>query len=521
MNTCYEYLLEGANREGVIVYYGHKLPISTFLADVEKLAGAFCALSLQKGDVVTLYLPSCPQSLAAFYACSKLGLVANVIHPLVPVKKLAENLEKTHSKVLLFYDATVKDERPLAKLNQTLVRCSIADYVTVRKPVYALYSRFSGKRLPKIATYKQLLRQGRGIPTALAGNGEDLLCYMHSGGTSGQPKIVKLTNAAFNGVCDGMKAMYHPRVLRGEFQLATLPVFHAYGLCSAMHGPLWVGYNLIIVPKFTTKAVKRYLNKYNVRGWSVVPAMLKKMLADGTLDSKGLGHLDVIWCGGDVCEEKLVERVNGVLGKYGNRAQLMRGYGLTEMCGVCIVNNYDFYQKESCGRPMPGSFVEIWDEQGNALPEGEVGEIAVTGGGVMSGYLEGDDCLVVKDGKVWVKTGDVGYLDCGYLHVVDRKKRSLKIAAVNVFPAQIEACVQQLDFVAEACAVGVRVNDKQFVKVFVTLNRQVEHQRVKQEVTNVCKANLMPYAVPYFVEVIEQMPRTDFGKIDFKSLENK
>ena len=519
--TCYEYLLAGCDRSGVIVYYGHKLPIRAFIADVEKLAGAFVTLGLKKGDVVTLYLPSCPQSLAAFYACSKLGLVANVIHPLVPVKKLAENVVKTHSKALLFYDATVKDERPLLSLNQTLIRCSIADYVTVRKPVFALYSRFSGKRLRAITTYGELLRKGRGVSTEIVGKGADLVCYMHSGGTSGQPKIVKLTNDAFNGVCDGMNAMYHPTVKHGEFQLATLPVFHAYGLCSAMHGPLWVGYSLVIVPKFDTKSVKKYLNRYNVRGWSVVPAMLKKMLADGTFDSKGLANLDVIWCGGDVCEERLVTLVNEILHKHGTRAQLMRGYGLTEMCGVCIVNNYDHYQKESCGQPMPGSFVEIWNDDGEAVADGVTGEIVVAGSGVMSGYLEGDDCLVVKNGKTWVKTGDVGYLNDGYLHIVDRKKRSLKIAAVNVFPAQIEECVAQLDFVSEACAVGVRVDGKQFVKVFVTLSREVERERVKQEVIAICRTNLMPYAVPYFVEVIDAMPRTPFGKIDYKALEKR
>ena len=520
MATCYEYLLAGCDRSGVIVYYGHKLPISAFLVDVEKLAGAFVTLGLKKGDVVTLYLPSCPQSLAAFYACSKLGLIANVIHPLVPVNLLAENLKKTQSKVLLFYDATVKDERPLEALDQTLVRCSIADYVTVRKPIYALYSQFSGKRLNKIATYCRLLRQGSGVSSELVGKGEDILCYMHSGGTSGQPKIVKLTNDAFNGVCDGMQAMYHPDVKHGEFNLATLPVFHAYGLCSAMHGPLWVGYSLAIVPKFDTKTVRKYLKKYNIRGWSVVPAMLQKMLADETFDNEGLANLDVIWCGGDVCSEELVEKVNDALSKYGTRAQLMRGYGLTEMCGVCIVNNYDYYQKESCGRPMPGNFVEIWDDDGNALSDGEIGEIAVAGAGIMSGYLEGEDCLAQKSDRKWVKTGDLGYLKDGYLYVVDRKKRSLKIAAVNVFPSQIESCISKLNFVSEVCAVGVRVNGKPFVKAFVTLNRLVDREKVTQEVVGVCKQNLMPYAVPYFVEVIDKMPRTALGKIDYKSLEN-
>lgn len=519
MATCYEYLHSGVNRNGYIVYYGHKLKISQFLQDIESFSGALSSLGLTKGDVVTLYLPTCPQALAAFYACSKLGMIANIIHPLVPVNLLAENLRKTGSKALLFYDVTVKDELPLTKLNQVLVRCSIADYVNARKPVYKVYSRMSGKRVRTIATYASLLKKGKSVPTELVGKGEDILCYMHSGGTSGQPKIVMLNNVAFNSVTDGMFKMYHPNVQVGDFNLATLPVFHAYGLCSAMHGPLSVGYSLILVPKFDTKVVAKYLNKYYVTVWSVVPAMLKKMLANNTFDSKGLASLDVIWCGGDVCDESLVDSVNGILSKHCARARLMRGYGLTEVCGVCIVNNYDYEQKESCGRPMPGNIVQIWDDDNNDLSEGELGEIVISGNGVMSGYLEGDDCLVHKNGKIWVKTGDIGYLDDGYLHIVDRKKRSLKIAAVNVFPAQIEDCVKKLDFVSEACAVGVKTDGKQFVKVYVTLTKPINYETVKREVISICKQNLIRYAVPYFVEVLDEMPRTDFGKIDFMSLE--
>lgn len=516
--TCYELLQKGVDKDGYIVYYGYKLPMRRFLADVERAASGLKQSGFARGDAVTLQLPTCPQALALFYACSKLGIVANVVHPLVPVNLLSENILKTRSKALFFYDATLKDERPLVALGQKLVRCSISDYVTLRKPAYKLYSAVSGKRLAGIDTYARLLKRGN-VPTEVEGSGEDVVCYMHSGGTSGAPKIVKLTNNAFNAVVDGMFAMYHPDVRHGDYNLATLPVFHAYGLCSAMHGPLCVGYSLVLVPKFDVRAVRRLINRYPVRVWSVVPAMLKKMLSRNLFDCKGLRNLDVIWCGGDVCEESLVERVDGILAEYGTRARLMRGYGLTEMCGVSIVNNFDFYQKGSCGRPMPGFAVEILSDDGDVLPQGAMGEIAVSGGGVMSGYLECEDCLVRRDGVTWVKTGDVGYLDNGYLHVVDRKKRSLKIAAVNVFPAQVENCVAQLDFVSEACAVGVKVEGKQFVKVYVTLKRQMSAEEVFRRVTEHCKQNLITYAVPRFVQVIDSMPRTPLGKIDFRALE--
>lgn len=503
------------------MYYGHKLRIEDFLRDVERFAGALRQMGFGKGDVITLQLPTCPQALVAFYACSKLGMIANIVHPLVPVNLLAENVKKTQSKALFFYDATVRDEASLTKLGQRLVRCSISDYVTFRKPVYKLYSAMSCKRLRGIDTYAELLKRGAGVATECVGTSEDMLCYMHSGGTSGIPKIVKLTNRAFNAVVDGMFAMYHPDVRHGYYNLATLPVFHAYGLCCAMHGPLCVGYSLVLVPKFDVYAVAAILRRYNIKVWSVVPAMLKKMLASNVFDRRGLKSLDVIWCGGDVCEEKLVERVDGILSKRGTRARLMRGYGLTEMCGVTIVNNFDHYLKGSCGRPMPGFAVEIWDDDGNVLDSGATGEIVVSGGGVMSGYVEGEECLTEKNGVVWVRTGDVGYLDDGYLFMVDRKKRSLKIAAVNVFPAQVENCVSELGFVSEACAVGVKVAGKQYIKVFVTLKERSDAETVKKRIVEHCEKNLIGYAVPRFVEIIDSMPRTPLGKIDYRALENK
>lgn len=517
--TCYQSLLNNVSRKSVIVYYGHEISVARFLQDVERLSGGFANLGLRRGDTVTLYLPTCPQSLAAFYACSKLGLVANFVHPLVPLNLLAENLRKVHSKALLFYDALVKDERALLSLQQKLVRCSIADYVTWRKLPFAAYSRTTRKRAKGVWTYCGLLKNG--TSTQQCGKGEDVVCYMHSGGTSGAPKIVALTNDAVNGTAEGIRKMYHPTVDESCFNLVTLPVFHAYGLCAGVHAPLIIGYSLVLVPKFKLRRVSQALRNRKVTCWSVVPSMIKKMMKHNRLDDKkALKDLDVIWCGGDVLDESLVRQTDEILQKYCPRAQLMRGYGLTETCGVCVVNNYDNYRQNSCGKPMQGCIVKVLDENGNVLPCGRVGELAVNADGNMQGYVESDGGFVILDGQKYVLTGDLGSVDQdGFVFVSDRKKRSIKIAAVNVFPAQVESCVQKLDFVDEACAVGVTVNEKPFVKVFVTLKTPMDGETVQKAVTEICQNNLMPYAVPHFVEVLSQMPHTPLGKTDYKKLE--
>ena len=114
--TCYQLLCERANKNGDIVFFNRKTKIADFLRDIDLFANGLVAIGLEKGDVVTIYLPTCPQSLVAFYACSKLGMIANLVHPVTPLEQLEQNLKATNSKALLFYDALVKDERKLGKL---------------------------------------------------------------------------------------------------------------------------------------------------------------------------------------------------------------------------------------------------------------------------------------------------------------------------------------------------------------------------------------------------------------------
>lgn len=519
MNTCYEVMLNRCKKDGKIVYYDHAIPMSRFIRDVDALARGLADLGLSKGDAVTVYLPTCPQSVSAFYACSKLGLIASFVHPLTPFDELSANVSATRSRALLFYDALVRDERPLLKLNVPLVRCSIADYVTFRKPVYAIYAKAIGKRVKGVCSYRKLIKNT--APTPIVGDERDVVCYMHSGGTGGQPKIVKISNYAFNRTATAIVDMYNPVNDGTNYYLTTLPVFHAYGLCNSVHTGFVAGFNLAMVPQYDVKVVNRYFNKYNVTAWAVVPAMLVKLLKANAFDHPRFGKLDVIWCGGDVVSERLVEQVDGILAKYSKRpARLMRGYGLTETCGVCAVNNYDNYASNSCGQPIFGCQVEIWDDLGNVLPAGETGEIVLTADGLMSGYLDGD-APFVKDGR-WLKTGDMGYLDeQGFLYVVDRKKRMVKISAVNVFPAEVEARIAELPFVREACVVGVKVEGKQYLKAYVTVCDGTDRSEVETQVIAYCKAHLIRYAVPTYVEVLDVMPRTKLAKIDYKVLESR
>lgn len=516
-NSCYELLLQKANRQNKIVFYNHRIGIDRLLSDIEGLCGAFAENGLKKGDVVSLYLPTCPQSVAAFYACSKLGLIANFIHPKATLLSVRKNLEKTCSKVLMFFDALVADEGIFADLNQVVVRCSIADYEQLRKPVFALYSAVKCKKSKQTLSYAAMVKSK--TPTSSQGDGDDVVCYMHSGGTTGEAKIVALTNAAFNFAANGLFDCHH-NIYADGYSLVTLPIFHAYGLCASVHFPLLSGYGLALVPRFTARWVKKYLNSLKVGVWLVVPSMLRKLINQNALNCKGLKNVVDVWCGGDFADDTLLQQVNEQLKKYGSTATVLRGYGLTEACGACIACSKTHDRKNSCGVPLVGTRVEIHDESGAQLPCNTLGEIVMYTLALMRGYLDGGEDITADGG---LKTGDIGYVDDdGFVFVVDRKKRSVKIAAINVFPSEIERCVcDTLPFVSQCCVVGYKQQGKQYLKAFVVLNRRVPFDEVELAVKNTCEQGLSQYSRPEQVEIVDEIPLTKMGKVDFLALEKR
>lgn len=517
--NAYEALQQHIDRKSKWYFYRRPTNVKRILHDIEGLCGTFVKLGLSKGDVVTLYLPTCPQSIAAFYACSKLGLVASFVHPRMSFPALADIVRKTGSKTLMFFDALVDDERKLADIAPTLLRCSVADYQGVTKPFFALYSRLKCKRLPTTLAYADAVCDK--TPTTVVGTDNDVVCYMHSGGTSGEAKIVALSNRAMNYVATTIGKLHCQESTRGKYALVTLPVFHAYGLCASVHAPLLIGYGLALVPKFSAKSVHAYLSKLNVGLWMVVPAMLRKLLKADSLADKGLANVKDLWCGGDAVDESLMDEVNAVLKQCGSSAVLLRGYGLTETCGAVVVSSQAHCRKKSCGLPIDGTRIEVVDDNERVLPPNTVGELVVYSPALMTSYVGGGENWSADGG---VKTGDIGYIDNdGYVYIVDRKKRSVKIASVNVFPAEVERCICTLPQVSECCVVGYLQKGKQYLKAYVTLANDVaiDLPTLTALVRKTCLANLSPYSVPECVEILAEMPLTKMGKADYRKLEGR
>jgi long-chain acyl-CoA synthetase len=237
-----------------------------------------------------------------------------------------------------------------------------------------------------------------------------------------------------------------------------------------------------------------------------------------------LKSISVMYSGGDVVSQSLLEKIYAVMRKNGSKAEFCAGYGLTECGAVCSANRLWANKPGTIGQPIQGLRFEIWDDKNQPLPFGEIGQIVITGASMMNGYLtknEPADAGIYRDefGTKWILTGDLGKMDeDGYVTFIGRKKRVIIISGYNVYPVDIEQLIEDLPFVRECCAVQGYLGDKPIVRLFVVKAEDGDEDAYRAEITRIISENLSKFSVPKDIRFIDEIPRTRLQKVDFMSL---
>ena len=534
--TCYDYLKMHAKRLGdfdAVLAFGSRIKLSKIISDADAIAAYINSIGIKSGDVVTVFLPNVVHGFVTFYALNKIGVIANIVHPLTSPEVLKENIETTKSKAIFILDILAADYAEM--INQVgipCIICSNSDYVLAPiVPAFRVFEKVKGKG---INTYNNSIRYlkavsaGKSKKSSEFHDGAQIAVYLHGGGTTGKSKTIMLSSNNLNNLSEKLNALDVPHKAGDEYSLFVLPIFHAFGLGIAMHFPITHGFTSIPMPQFNAETANKYMRKHKVTFVLGVPNMFKKLMEDKGFDGPHLKNLRLVFCGGDFLSERLVKEFNATVTKNGGKGKLFRGYGLTEVSSVCTVNTYENCREDSIGKPLGDIKVEIWDEMKNILPAGQTGEIVVSGDTAMLGYFNGDNTVrndgvyVDKNGTRWVLTGDLGYKDSdGFVFFTGRKKRMIIISGYNVYPSDIENAVLNLSFVNEACAVQGYIKNKPCVKLCVTLKENINHDDAINQIQTYCKKNLARFSCPRKIEIMDSFPRTKMAKVDFMSLSDK
>lgn len=538
--TIYEYLMEN-NRDFpddiAILYLGRKIKYGELFRQIDRTAAAFSALGVKLGEIVTVALPSIPEALYVVYALNKIGAVSNMIHPLAGEKEILHYLNEVQSEVAILFEGTyniIKDS-----IGQTMVKHALVVSAGESLPfgVKQLYFLKTPRaRLPKPSVFqcwKDFLDAGANTAApSVQKDPHAMALISHTGGTTGEPKGVMCSDYNINSlIYQSFCCFKHEE--RQHVALVVLPPFVNYSLVQSMLEMLYLGYTVILLPKYEPDRIWDYFRKYRPNVVLSIPAYWEKLLNEKGSKGADLSCFEQIYYGGEAMSEETESAIDEVLKRHGSKLELLKGLGSTELMAVASQTYPWCNDVGSVGVPLVKMNCKIVQpETCEEVSYHEQGEICFSGPTLMMGYYKNPEetsalVKVHEDNQRWLHTGDLGYMDKdGVIFVTGRIKRIIMTKGkdqqvTKLFPDRIEKVINSHPAVDLCCVVGMPDETRiYYAKAVIELNSGYNpNDKLKAEIRDYCKNKLPEYQIPDVIEFTDVLPRTERGKIDYRALE--
>ncbi len=529
----------GDNKDLIALnYFGNRITYEEFFDNIDVCARALRSYGVKEQDVVTICLPNMPEAIYAIYACNKIGAIADIIHPLSSPEQVKFYLKENKSRFFFLVDFNYDKIKDI--LEDTLVYKTILVSPKLSMPLslnigYTLTRTITMKK-PNIfdtdfLKWKDFMLKGTVYTKDFAADvkKDDTALILHSGGTTGTPKGVMISNYSFNALAQ--QSAVNVIDVRPKDKIVTiLPIFHGFGLGVCVHTPLCLKVETILMPEYDANRFYKIWKNDKPHVILGVPTLWEGMINNPKFANVDMSQLKYIVSGGDYLSIPAETRINEFLHKHGAHVNIAKGYGMTESVAATAYTFPGTNEPGSIGIPMVGNIYKICDpETGEELEIGQEGEICVNGPTLMKGYLNNEEetkkmLRKHKDGNIWLHTGDIGYIATnGIVYYTQRLKRMIVVSGFNVYPAVIEQTLEKHPAVKKACVIGIPHPYKMHVpKAFLLLEEGYkDNARLKRELKELCKKELSVYSIPKEFEVRKEFPKTLYSKIDYKTLEKE
>jgi len=518
-----------------MVFMGRTWSYSQLQLEAEKIASALRKMGVQKGDRVVLDMQNCPQLVITHFAILRLDAVVVPVNPMNRTEELKHYILDPDTKVAV----TTADLAPeLAAASNALEKNKRLQHMLVTQFTDAFDAVNVGpEELPVswinwLSTVHALpaLEDGQVHAWASALQGEvslgpvtaqseDLAVLPYTSGTTGLPKGCMHTHGTImhNAMSSGLWANGTPE----NKCLCVVPMFHITGMVSVMHATIFMGATLILMPRWDRDLAGRLISKWKVTHWTNIPTMVIDLLGSPNMAQFDLSSLQNIGGGGAAMPEAVAQRL---LDQFGLR--YIEGYGLTETAAPSHTNPPDAPKKQCLGIPFMSVDSRVVDpETLKELPQGESGEIVMSGPQIFKGYWKRPEATASaffeRDGKSFFRSGDMGRIDEeGYFFMTDRLKRMINASGFKVWPAEVEALMFKHPAIQEACIISTKDAYRgESVKAVVVLRSTHKDQVSEQDIIDWCRDTMAVYKVPRVVEFIEALPKSGSGKVMWRALQ--
>lgn len=499
---------------------------------VDELSRNFAAylqqeLKLQKGDRIAIQMPNLLQFPIAFLGALRAGLIVVNTNPLYTPREMEHQFKDSGAIAIVIVSNFAANLQKIIA-NTQIKHVIITDLGDMLGTLKGALVNFVVKNVKKMVpdyyishtiAFKAAMKKGATLPfRKVEVSINDLAVLQYTGGTTGISKGAQLSHAnivAHNSMIRyWFKPYMHPT---GEDLIITaIPMYHIFAL--TVNGLLMFSTGVKNVMITNPRDMKGFVKELKKHKFTIVTGV--NTLFNGLLNTPGFSDLDFTALRGGVAGAMAVQDVVAKRWREVTGTPLVEGYGLSETSPVLCCNPLDGTDRSgTIGIPMPSTEVAIFDEQGNVLPQGEIGEICAKGPQVMSGYWNQDNSGVFFPGG-WFRTGDIGVMDKdGFFKIVDRKKDMIKVSGFNVFPNEIENVISGYPKVLEVAAIGVPdTRSGEVIKVFVVKKDQ---SLTEQELLKYCHENLTNYKVPKHLEFRTELPKSNVGKILRRALKEQ
>ena len=504
--------------------------------ETDSLSIAFGAylqsLGLAKGDRVAIMMPNVPQYPITVAAILRAGFVVVNVNPLYTPRELEHQLKDSGSKAIVIVENFAHTlEQCIANTPvKNVVLCTMGDRLGLLKGALVNYVVRNVKKmvpafhLPGAVRFNDALAKGAAATLKRPDlKPTDVAVLQYTGGTTGVSKgaVLLHSNVIANVLQSeawNIPAMASMQPGVQPVYVCALPLYHIFAFTvNMMLGMRTGGKNILIPNPRDFPAVLKELAKHKVNSFPAVNTLFNGLANHPDFNTVDWSHLKVS-LGGGMAVTSAVAKL--WLEKTG--CPICEGYGLSETSpsASCNPTNSKSFTG-TVGVPIPGTYFKLLDDDGNEVPQGQPGEIAIKGPQVMAGYWQRPDetdKVMTADG--YFKSGDIGILDDnGFFKIVDRKKDMILVSGFNVYPNEIEDVVGKLDGVMECACVGV-LDEKSGEAVKLVIVKK-NPDLTEAQVRAFCKENLTGYKQPKVVEFRTDLPKTPVGKILRRELRDK
>jgi len=502
-------------------------------AELDQLSRAFGAylqrkLSLSRGDRVAVMMPNLLQYPIAVFGILRAGFVVVNTNPLYTARELHHQLTDSGAKAIVILEnfaSVLEGVLPDTSL-EAVITTQIGDMLPVPKKQII---NFAVKRIKKMVPawnipdtlgFRQVLAEGRWQDLDEPELTHDDLAFLqYTGGTTGVAKGAMLTHGNMVANLQQTSAWLDTLTEVGTEKIITaLPLYHIFSLtANCLTFMKLGGENILITNPRDFHAFVKELGRHPFTAITGVNTLFNALLNTPGFDQLDFSHLRLTLGGGMAVQRPVAENWQRVTGR-----PLIEAYGLTETSPAACMNPLSASGfNGSIGLPIPSTIVTILDDDGNEVPQGEIGELCIKGPQVMKGYWnrpEETAKTMTDDGAL--RTGDMGYIDDqGFVFITDRKKDMILVSGFNVYPNELEDVIAGHTGVLEAAAVGVpHPKSGEAVKIFVVRN---DDTLTKEQIIEYCREHLTGYKIPRYVEFRDELPKTNVGKILRRALRDE